>query len=234
MSESQTSGLILYIEKVVRKYWENSRKPLLLSALGMKIRMDNVAPNEMIRGKLRQLVEKSPALRIVKHSAQDQKIGVIPADIALPENPDELFESVSTSSFPRILPEFWRAFYSPLAGRRFVVIGDDEKISVVDSISEPAAATFFEIRQEDLVAADTPQSERAQATVTAIKKWVANKNLKLNAFSFENRKPPESRRLTSEATVDLARAIEALSDSDLSKISVPLDVVKKMILQMRR
>ena len=127
-----------FIAKIVSEYWTATGKAMLLSALGVRVRTTfPSAPSLMPHG-LTSFLSSWPTVRIIVHPEIPEKVGAIPTDAKIPDDVTELFSerhsmpigtsqpSFETFRRPRYYSEFWRAFHSPLNGRRFIIPPDGE------------------------------------------------------------------------------------------------------------
>jgi hypothetical protein len=157
---------------------------------------------------LRTFLTAWPTVQIVGHPQIREKIGAVPLSVKVPDDPSGLFSESRVMpmerSHPYYLPEFWQAFYTPLAGRRFVVLPNDQNPNVrivnrPDGEEEPGG---YEILASDvaLTPISSPLSEKVQATSQKIKEWLTRNSLSDQLFISQT--PAPSRRQFTERIID--------------------------------
>ena len=208
----------------VRQFWNENSRPLLLSQLGAQDngRIANRAKEQVgglgtyLRNRLQDRV------RVIQHTTKPTVIGAVPSDADVPNsNLDELLNQTQTQSHKttfRLHPAFWAAFRKPLGDslRRYMSIQPPLHFRDVDQ--EIQSSGFVEIRREYVLAADAD----AKTVQDTINMWLADNGLDATAFGRANRPPS----LPSDDL--LGRMLLALEPEELKRMSIPLDIVRKL------
>jgi hypothetical protein len=227
------------IAALVSEHWDRTHRALLLSKLGGDLRSE--FPNNSLlkeRG-LKSLLDIWPIVQVVKHPRIPEKIGAVPKSATLPGVVSELFEYPRQTDARRkhtiFYREFWRAFHTPIYGRRFVILpsGDQPGLQIVDRNDEPPSEEpTFEILQSDVVSLplSAPMNEKTHATLASIEKWLKRNGLPEEFFIEQTVRPGvvmSSPR--SEGLPAFAAGLAKLTPSEQARIFVPLDIVLRMI-----
>lgn len=214
------------IVKAVTDHWEARQKPLLLSELGnlkeghVARRTKEVAEN--LRTYLRDQLQSR--VDLIQHSFLPQVIGVVPTGIA-PDNTDERdallnrTRSKAQTASKWFQPAIWAAFRKPLAPTRRRFLSEKEPFEFKDVSESGAPDGFREIDQKFIAETD----DNASAVVQNIETWLADHALESSLFlrSDDQKAPGFSNDL-------LGRLIQVLDTEELRRVSVPLDVVRKL------
>jgi hypothetical protein len=191
-----------------------------------------------------------PVVRVVGHPEIREKVGPVPLDVRIPDNPADLFNerlhmpietahSPVETYHPRYDAEFWRAFHTRLTGRRFAILPDSENpnvriIETADGAEEPRG---YEILPTDVAVlpAQVPLSEKVRESSQRIKAWLARNGLPVEPFISHSAQPSRGAlALRPFAPRDsVALALAKLDPSDQARIFIPLDIVAKMIAGSR-
>jgi hypothetical protein len=233
------------IVALVQQHWDATHKALLLSSLGVRLR--RLFPNSsfFMQTGLRDFLTTWPIVKVIAHPNSAQKIGAIPLNVPIPTDVGELFyvSDVPRGSHPIFFKPFWRAFHTPVRERRFVVppSADQGEPQVLEA-EPPEGTTAYEILPSDVTSlpAATPLVEKVHAVLEKIGAWLARHGLSESLFVDQgNTRRGAYAAPTIRGEVDtsrndflpIARALARLSPSDQARITVPLDVVIRMILQ---
>ncbi len=239
------------IAKSVSAHWTATGKAMLLSALGAQLRSSFPnAPSIMPNG-LRAFLSSWPTVHVVGHPDIPEKIGAVPLSVQIPEDHREIFgerppwmpvayrQSRLETPHPHYAPEFWRAFHTPVVGRRFVIppTPENPNLRIVernDGSDEPGGC---EVLPSDvtLLPPQAPLYEKVQATSQKITDWL--KRYGVSPQLFVSRVPETSSR-SIDLRADVGRhsvavALAKLEPSDQARILVPLDIVAKLIIGNR-
>jgi hypothetical protein len=228
-----------FITKSVSDHWEVNKSPLLLSSLGLSIRKKFPDFESILQDGLKKYLSLWPIVQIITHPKIIQKIGAIPLGVSLPENIADLFvisqnkESFHRQSFgPSYQQDFWNSFVYDFTGRKYIVINNDNGIWGIQDNSElQDNHVSFEILETDIVRLprETPKEEKVAEVHKRIVAWLERNSLDRSYFLNKDyvSKPHSS---YSDSSRIFEAALSKLGSSDLSRIYVPLDIVKKMIL----
>ena len=216
------------ISQMVASFWADKQRPMLLSRLG-SIEHAQIAKNVKELGfTLRGFIteQMSDELNLVIHSSKKILIGVFPKKIGSINQAelDLLLEgnSSKTSGIPRFHKTYWAAFKADLktSQRRFVFISDEPSFLDVDS-ANPAPAEGIEVERSSLVSSNSSSDEDVYKQMMAWSKSneIDLDRLKLGFYSKENSKGGSL----------MESVLGALDSSDLQRISIPLDIVQKLL-----
>lgn len=234
-----------WIIKRTKDHWDIYRNAYLLSDMGSALRRELPEGAFVMADGLRRFLTTWPIVKVITHPDISQKVGVVPLDVNLPDDLQQLFArrrsfTVGTS-FNR---DFWRAFFTPLGDkRRFVILPNSAgaHLQIVDVDDAPVGVDAYEILSSDLAAPpiDLPASEKAKVTSEKIRDWIARNGLSEAQFAegqFERAFRIEGRqndKVTQSHVGTPLRSemgpFERLDFSDQSRIFIPLDIVLKLL-----
>lgn len=214
------------IVKLVRESWEGDGRPLLLSRLGGEDDIATQAKNE--EGGLAIYLRRRlfDDVKVVQHSAKPSVIAAIPVDVGVDSDGgvdallDKTYGRTTDTERKFLHPALWAAFRAPLdeTNERYVKL--DDPIRFKDVAPENRPIDQVEINRKYVADPNATPSQIYEN----IERWAAEKDLNLDVFSSG-----KSTRGESLPTDDLlGRFLLALDTDDLEKISMPLDVVKKL------
>jgi hypothetical protein len=251
MFEPEREEIRKRIQERVIEHWELTHKALLLAKLGGPIKRE-FPTSALVIGKFSDFVRTCPGIRIVEHPVIREKIGAIPVGVMTPLNVAELFvedggnKKISIISAappappgPYFAPDFWKAFHTPLTGKRFVIPPNEtHPLRIVDG-ELPDGESGYEVLSSDLplLPPEAPKIDKIKAVAAKIRAWIARHDLTEQPF----RDRPKI--LTHEAPVpavvtkktehplgpSLSEALANLHPSEQARISIPLDIVLKML-----
>jgi hypothetical protein len=232
--DHELDDLSAYLKDLVDSYWNSNRAALLLADLGTKIRREHPEYVGSLTEGLNKYIVRTGVAKAVRHPTLDQKVGLVPIDLPLPEDLSELFRPRSKPKHPKLLRDFWIAFQSPVRETRFVVIKKDNRIEVRDSFSRSEGEDAHEILKSDVVTSfyPTPQ-DKTKATWEKIESWIKREGLDLSLFE-EASQPMSSHSHSPRAeqavhSGNWLQVFSRLDQQDLSRISIPLDIVAKLL-----
>jgi len=240
MFEAEREQIRKRIEERVSEHWDATNKVILLAQLGARIKKEFPNANAVMEMKFRDFARTCTGIRLIEHPLVDGEIGAIPAGVKIPENVVELFEEKTGA--PYFSREFWRAFHTPLTGKRFAVPSNliDPPRIIEGELSEGVEG--YEIFESDvcLLPANVAMPEKVRAVADSIRAWLKRNNLARHQFrGAEGQTAPaqELAAVQEEVSVDvkpkrpLSEALADLHPSDQARISIPLDIVLKMLSQ---
>ena len=225
------------IVEQARQRWEDRKVPLLLSELGSMEDGKFGAHAKREYGSLQlYLVNRlKDHIRVVSHSSIPPMIGVVPATEE--GDMDDAFDRLSKESRDRSSssgrfyhPAFWFAFVKPLdtSNRRY--LSPDDSPWFQDTTSEEAPDGFVEVERKYIANSGIETLEihsNISEIHSNISSWCTANNLDPERFrSTKESNKPRKTRLPSEDL--LGRVLILLDTEDLKRISMPLDIVKKL------
>ncbi len=215
-----------FIRDKVSAHWRQTGTALLLTLIGAALKTDCPESEEVITKGLKRFLTEWQIVRIVEQGPG--KAGAVPLDVAS-TNLSELFPVVSKPIRAALDPGFWRAFRTPIEGRRFVLLSPDRNhlTGIVDvKHGDVPEALHYEILQTDIFNPVDYSTDHVAETWKRIGDWVRRHNLALPMF--RRRRPLEDRITQEPAPSSIAEALARLDAQDMARISIPLDLVAKM------
>lgn len=226
ITPQQLTELNNRIVELVQDCWNEHHMPLLLSRLGSHDRGEIARIVKQHSSNLRWYLRNQLAddLQVVQHSTKPQLVGVLPrhVDVDADDDGDSLLEKTIDESVvpgPRYHPAFWAAFRKPLDKSRNRYMSIRSPIQFQDSPSAERPDGFIQITSEYVAG---PHAEHATVQ-QRVQEWLADNKLQPSVF------------LSTGASADpeqpadlLDRLLHALDPSDLERITMPLDVVRKL------
>ncbi|MDA5092484.1 hypothetical protein O2N63_00070 [Aliiroseovarius sp. KMU-50] len=221
-----------FIEEIVQQHWDEHGSACYLSNLGFRLKNELPESAAVLHDGLHEYLRRNPIVKVVQHPNIHQKIGAVPLSITVPDHVENLFAPKGKLAEPNrnvsYRQEFWDAFIKPIDGIvRIVCIGDHGEVEISDEQVAKMEGNCYKIFPDDLTKEmrGSPISERVAATHQAIELWLEKHLLGQEAFSVLKR--PSSPRGTGHLQ-NLLNVFDGLSDEELSRISIPLDILVKL------
>ena len=229
-TESKIKGLI---EKFVSDHWASAQSVCYLSAIGVHLKAEVPDCRTVLSTGLRDFLRQNPVVQVVKFPGIEQKVGAVPLAVSLPDDIRELFaggkQAPSSNSRNVYLQEFWDAFIRPIEGRhRYVHFDEAGCVRISDESPDREDSHAYEITPEDLSASlpNEPIAGKVNATHAAIDGWLEKHSLEPRQFV----RPKGQRQdiAVGSRLAGLIRALDGLPHEDLSRITIPLDILVKL------
>lgn len=225
-----------YVFELVKDSWEREHLAYQLTALGSVIARERSDYQQLIGMKLQpflQLVMRD-RLHFIKHSSKGATYGVVPIDVELPENTDELFVRRRKIRFDK---SFWMAFASPLfAGKRVVELhksGDEITSFTVRELpnEETIPPGAVDIPLKYITGTEfLPLAEHIRKVYENVETWLEENEL--DPAVFRSQQPFQERPGAPVELRDFVRVLEMIDKSDQERIHIPLDIVIKLLGRM--
>ena len=221
------STLNLQLLKIVQEHWTQHRSAILLSQLGSRIdRAVSIRIKEEYGNLAGYLRKELPYDISLLHSSVNPTIvGAVPADAATSDDEDPETLLLYTPKRPqrssrRFHPALWAAFVKELApdARRHLSIGPPPRFRDLDQ--EATLENSIEIPREYIIGTD----ENAGRVHESISTWL-QKN-RLEEVNFLAGVDAPNAHLPSDDL--LGRLVVALSPDELRRLSIPMDIVRKL------
>lgn len=212
--------------ELTQQEWYDHSAPLLLARLGA---CDNGAIARLAKEHSNNLKAYLSShlvnrVQVVRHSARQQLVGVLPVDVDVNSNggADALLEKTQSTlkdNTRRYHPAFWAAFRKPLddSKRRYVSV--QEPIRFLDSSGADPPDDHYEIAREYVAGPDVDPDQVQQK----VQQWLADNGMR-HLYPLLLRPRPEYMRSGNL----LDRLLDSLEPEELKRISMPLDVIRKL------
>ncbi|WP_372574526.1 hypothetical protein [Ruegeria jejuensis] len=211
---------------VVKERWNDSKAPVLYSQVPKLLRRKGIDYREALDGQSLKdfiLMAQLDQLKSIQ-SPEDEKIwALVPADVSSDEK--ELFASYKEASGAKKRGRFdklvWQAFTHQLSEgvSRLLSVSDSGCLSRDVPHSEAQAVEGFILI--DLKYIQTDPSARTYGSVCAnIEAWCADNQVDVEMLMYVPRQPSLSA---------FWAKISELSPDDLGRISIPADIVQKLV-----
>lgn len=227
------------VVELVTEHWQTHQKAYLLSHLGKTLIGRGFDLQAVLAGrKLRAYIstELKDRLKVLSPRNNQLKVGAVPTDADLSGGIDILFAPPNKSAkgddrIPSFVPAFWAAFTRPIPSGRVRTLSLAPKIQFQD-VSEAAATNSgkktvgseFVVLQGNL-----SNGEYSTAVYSSIKRWLTNNDIELAAVLSAS---PTSGGATAGGRADRSSLLEqmmaALTDEEMRRISLPLDIVARL------
>lgn len=221
----------------VEREWTDSGHVLLLSEVPGLLTRDGFDMQAILQGrKLRQFLQAETADRFKLIQSDPTSIvwGLAPlhADVTEPFN--RYFRRATGPKPPRFAPAFWKAFTLPIAEGKRRWVFDEPSIHFRDEEADSRPEMGFEIERRFIV----PSEDEAatgdvyrSSILTSIGSWGVETKVDPSRFSLGRKKVQASRldpatSITEGNNLDLLLSL--LHPTELSRISLPLDVVARL------
>jgi len=215
------------IVNAVHDRWAQLKKPMLLSQLGNQVsREESTQLKEQFGNLASYLRSKLPDYVTVLQSEENPTIvGVIPAKVVDDNSlsaDNLLSRSVRRTGYasPRFHRAFWAAFIKDLEPEkhRHVFIGPPPRFRDLGIDEDPGDT--IKVAKEYIVGTD----DDIAAVYESIKKWIRANKLKEEVFVAKS--TPIAEELPPDDL--LGRLVESLTQEELKRMSIPLDIVSKL------
>lgn len=227
------------IDLVVQQ-WQGKRQILLLAQLGAQLNREVPSLGEALSGrKLTSFIEDELAsnLSIMRLRANPLTVGVAPKEVAEGEGIPGYFASVRHEGsqqveFPKIQRAFWAAFLRPLPSGMVRKIEFEPNIHWKDIPADAPDLEATKVIDQAFIVDDTGLSpnEVSVQVFNSIKKWLSANSVALDTVQ---EKKGHQGAIDANAKADgnnlMARIISALSQEQLQRTQLPLDVVSKLL-----
>ena len=215
------------IVRWVEEYWTEHEKPLLLSQLGGLENGEIATLTKQESGSLKAYLREhlEDRVRVIQHSSKFAVIGAIPAQAKIAEDisDDELIHRTSsplTKHVAHYLPSVWRAFRKPIEDSKRRYLSVKAPFHFVDGTEEGKPEGLVEVDREFVAETNSDPIEIERKILS----WVEGNKLEISLFQSK-------RRLSGQqlpANDLLSKLLVSLSEEDLRRISMPLDIVRKL------
>ena len=219
------------VVSLVEQCWADREAPLLLSALGNegggRIGREAKGVSGSLRAYLRDRI--ADKIQIIEHSSKESVIGIIPKNVYnsqwSKQEIDNLLDRTSNTqdrihSSLRYLPAIWTAFNKPLEEDKERFLSPSEPFFFLDEIPSNKPAGFKDISRDYILGFKSDQT----AISNNIRKWATENNFDIERFlakQSNDRKNLPSNDL-------LGHMVTTLSLDDLKRLTIPMDIVKKL------
>ena len=211
---------------LIREWWKDHKKPLLLSQLGARDDGNLAAQAKQEAGGLAAYIRSRLAerVRVIQHDEMPALVGAVPADAGIEEygGANVLLERTRSqlSGTTRFHPALWAAFRKPLDESRTRYVSHTVPVHFEDvPPSEQPLGEFTEVERSYIL--DTAEASQVQRK---IEDWLAANNLDSGAFHVA--KGHEKKSLPANDL--LGRMLVALDPDQLRRTTMPLDVVDRL------
>ena len=227
------------IDQVVQ-HWQEKKQILLLAQLGARLNREGLNLGEALGGrKLASFIEDELAsnLSIMRLQAAPLTVGVVPRAVAEGEGipgyfASRRYEGSQPVEIPRIQPAFWAAFLKPLLPGMARKIELEPKIHWQDVPADtPDLATGKVIGEEFMVNDKSLSPHEVSVQVfKSIENWLNVNSLTLDAVQEKrDNQGAIDANIKAGGNNLMARIISALSQEQLQRTQLPLDVVSKLL-----
>lgn len=222
--------LKVQIIQMVEDFWSDKERPLLFSRLGSANNADVSRKVKKLGFTLGEFLseEMSENILVGSHSEKSFLVGAFPKKIGSLEQKklDRLLEensSTSTSSnIPRFHKTYWAAFKVRLNDkeRRYLSISDEPSFLDIDMGENPPEGTI-EVERKFLT---TPDTSSDHDIYNKLIEWAKIYNIEVDKLILGYYSKGKS---NSESIMH--SILEALDVTDLQRMSIPLDIVQKLL-----
>lgn len=228
------SDWIGVVKDLATRRWATTGKALLLAQIPGLLKESGINLADVLSGrKLKEAIELEAA-GTVRFVRDGLVWGVVPAEASVTPGQD-LFSTERPehhSNIPKFRRSVWAAFVRDIeTGRKRFITAPEFNFSDVDASAMPPP-NAIEVAPEYIVQSDMlTQRVSPEAVAASIERWCSATRIQfedlLAVKSEIGRADDADRRSTGSAS--LARAFSSLSEEDLRRITVPMDIVVKML-----
>lgn len=234
MSNTNTDrrAIEAFIIKTVESYWNDHQRAYLLSSLGTLLKREFDDTAIFFPKGVKDFLREWPLVQLVQHPEINEKTGLIPANVPVPKDIPALFIKGKFVSPKELhvsyVQHFWNAFFQPLEKARYVSVAKDGSFDITEN--EPdSEKQNYEITAADIVPDDPsiPMQDKVSATRDKIKSWLSRNSL--DATQFARNISRKGERLPTNNMEMLKQVFSKLSQHDQSRISIPVDIILKLM-----
>lgn len=223
------AALIQEISRLSQEYWERAKSPYLLSAMGPDLKRRGFDFQAIMRPlRLRQFVEYflDDTLTVIADPSLPLKIGVVPKEATSSKTAAELFRQipdVTSDEFYRLKPSVFSAFVRslPQGYRRYLDIKSRNYQYKDLPEGEAVGTDFVEIERNYIVDDFDSAPSKKRDLYRNLEAWMAKNGLKKEELAFGSGETRQGQDI-------LSAVLQRLSDEELARITMPLDIVKKL------
>lgn len=235
MSAQRTEELSKAIIEKVNSYWDTNQHACLLSLLGKMLNEDGFNSKAILVGrKLKDYIsaELSSELKVLHPSGNPVKVGVIPVSADVSKGIETLFVSPESSEerVPHFPYAFWAAFTKPISAGKIRTLKLRPKIQFQDLPNSTVENEELVVEEQLITPRENLNSVEYKAKVYSnIKSWLKLNNIRENDLLTGLPNPasePEVGRVESSSL--LYQVLNALTEEQLHRVSLPLDIVSKL------
>lgn len=214
------------VTELVDEHWRTHDEPLLLSQLGTADQGNVGRLARELSGNLAAFIKRSAAdrVRLANGSAHPLVLAAVPANVDQSVEVDDLLARArerAVISGPRFHRAFWAAFRVPLeeGQRRFLSTHRPIQFEDRPATNESHPVGYAEVERQYVADADC----EAQGVQQLIASWLDANELDQVPFLASN-----------SAVADLpkhdllGRLLVALDADDLKRVTMPLDIIRKL------
>ena len=224
-SEADYEDLDNRIVDLIGQYWTEEKRPLLLSQLGSRDGGEVARRAKSMMGSLRVYLRTrlSSEVNILTHSTKPTVVGAVPANAGITDtDTDHLLDRTLVdpgTTGRRYNAAFWAAFRKPLdpALQRYLHV--DQPHHFKDTDDEGRVGPGYAEIERSFIA----RTGADDATVEeSVRGWLESKGMEAEAFY------QVGRETTLPQDDLLGRLLTVLDAEDLSRMTIPLDIVQKL------
>ena len=223
LGNDRNEDLHARVVREVLQCWEGRKLPALLSWLGNQndAELSRLAKQNGTTIKQYLSTRVADRIQVIQHERKDELIGALPiaVDVTAEGGKESLLERTQHSDRreTRFHPALWAAFRKPIeqSMRRFVT----DRIPIGFRDLSPGEEPFgVEVEPEYIVGLEADRSEVQEK----IQRWFKEKGVGSEIYLSANLGRPEE----PQTLLDLV--LDSLEPSDLQRVTMPLDVIRKL------
>lgn len=230
------------LTSIVETQWKDEGFAVLLSRVPALLEGEGFDLQAILQGrKLRPLLETEAAdrLKLLQSEASHMIWGIVPADAEVSAPYARYFRRQNRDRPLRFAPSAWKAFTLPIAEDERRWLFDEPTIHFEDRATDQAGQSGHEVERRFVV---LPESEKEEGEVfrarvlKAIADWASEQNLDPSRFALGRKRAPAAKPMPTPsprsapfvAETALDQFIGLLQPGELTRISLPLDVVVRL------
>jgi hypothetical protein len=238
---NQTSADVRdFLVQAVTAHWNRYRSALLFSTIGTYLIKKGFDTAALFQGrKLIDIIssEFSTEIKVVRSSLSAEKIGLIPKDEYEEGKDDEYFKKQDKPHVRLKKPSFipnviWLAFSRPLAEGYARYISTEQKLSyrdIKDKNGAESKIAGIKINKDLIIIdADNDQTKHDEL-IKNVEQWILENLSEVRKEGLAERPISTSASLSLGKDSVLHRMIASLTTEDLARISLPMDIVEKLL-----
>jgi hypothetical protein len=232
-------GWIEAVKDASKDHWAATGKALLLAHVPSQLRLRGIEAQSFLGGrKLKEALEQDGigTIRLVRDPNDELVWGVLPAEVTADVNSDLFPHKASAGTphdeIPQFARGFWSAFVKPLESDKRRFLRADGNFDNLPNDQMPPA-DGIEISDKYIRPSPGLGEDMHEAVMESITKWAEAHQVDVSQYRRQigDRERTQPERPT--GPTGLFAGFDGLPDSDLQRVLVPMDIVRKLLIKRR-
>lgn len=217
----------------VQEVWDREQRALMLSRVPQVLKDAGIDAGELLQGrKLRPFLEAEGAghFNLIQSERNHIVWGILPSAVAASRPYDQYLLRPEAERALRFAHAAWVAFTTPIEPGRRRWITDEPSVHFQDLAEDAEPGAGYHIDRRYIAEGDARGEVGGAVVVARIGEWAAEQKVDPSRFALGRRKSPVPRgdRAQPVGESALDQLLGILLPSELTRMSIPLDVVARL------